>query len=214
MYGLLCDCTSLKEISFDGWETESLTDMSYLFFKCDSLQIADVSDLDTGNVTLLYRTFYGCGALESIIGLDQWNTSKVVDMQQTFLGVGAKSSAMTEIDISNFDSSSVTVTSFMFNGCTNLETVRFGENWDMAKVTNTNNMFLNCTNLKTIYVAKDWNTDNLTKSVSMFNGCSNLVGGAGTTYKDTNPTDKTYARVDTAENPGYLTLAPAANANP
>ena len=38
----------------------------------------------------------------------------------------------------------------------------------------------------------------------MFYNCSKLVGGNGTVYDSSN-TDATYARIDTAENPGYLT---------
>jgi surface protein len=41
----------------------------------------------------------------------------------------------------------------------------------------------------------------------MFEGCENLVGGQGTAYNDSNPKDKTYARIDGGtSNPGYLTL--------
>ena len=213
MNGLLYECTSLTEISFDGWETTSLESLQNFLRNCSSLKTADVSDLDTETVTNMHRTFYGCGALESIIGLDQWDTNKVVYMHQMFLGVGAKSSTMTEIDISNFDSSSVTVTSYMFSGCTNIKTVRFGEKWDMAKVTNTNNMFLNCGSLTTICVAKDWNTSKLTNYGAMFKGCNKLVGGNGTVFNSA-IVDKTYARIDTPEAHGYLTYKPAESTNP
>lgn len=54
---------------------------------------------------------------------------------------------------------------------------------------------------------KGWSTENLTNSSrvdAVFDGCSKLVGGNGTVYDSTH-TDATYARIDTAENPGYLT---------
>ena len=51
---------------------------------------------------------------------------------------------------------------------------------------------------------KGWSTEKVTSSTSMFNNCSKLVGGNGTVYDSSN-TDATYARIDTAENPGYLT---------
>lgn len=38
----------------------------------------------------------------------------------------------------------------------------------------------------------------------MFYNCTKLVGGNGTTYNN-NITDKTYAVIDTATTPGYLT---------
>ncbi len=213
MNGLLYGCTGLTEISFDGWETTSLESLQNFLRNCSSLKTADVSDLDTETVTNMHRTFYGCGALESIIGLDQWDTSKVAQMHQMFLGVGANLSTMTEIDISNFDSSSLNLVSDMFNGCKTLKTVYFGEKWDMAEVTTTNNMFLNCGSLTTICVAKDWDTSKLTSTAGMFSGCTSLVGGNGTMFDPANDY-KEYARVDKLGAPGYLTLLPAANANP
>ena len=72
-------------------------------------------------------------------------------------------------------------------------------------------MCYNCNKLVTIYVTeydsttgKGWSTEKVTSSTSMFNNCSKLVGGNGTVYDSSN-TDATYARIDTAENPGYLT---------
>ena len=43
----------------------------------------------------------------------------------------------------------------------------------------------------------------------MFYGCTSRVGGAGTGYESSNPSDKTYARIDGgpgSQTPGYLTL--------
>ncbi len=40
----------------------------------------------------------------------------------------------------------------------------------------------------------------------MFTGCTSLVGGQGTTWNSSNPTDKTYAHIDGGpSNPGYFT---------
>ena len=40
----------------------------------------------------------------------------------------------------------------------------------------------------------------------MFFNCTSLVGGQGTTYNSSNPTDKTYAHIDGGpSNPGYFT---------
>ena len=38
----------------------------------------------------------------------------------------------------------------------------------------------------------------------MFRGDNNIIGGNGTTY-NSNYIDATYARIDTAETPGYFT---------
>ena len=72
-------------------------------------------------------------------------------------------------------------------------------------------MFEQCTNLKTIYVKEydstnntGWTTSAVTNSTNMFLNCNNIVGGNGTKYNATYK-DATYARIDTAETPGYLT---------
>lgn len=98
----------------------------------------------------------------------------------------------------------------MFYGCSNLTSLNLS-NFDTSNVTIIYNMFYGCSNLTTIYVSeydsttgKGWTTVNVTDSSNMFNACSKLVGGNGTVYDSSN-TDATYARIDTAENPGYLT---------
>ena len=72
-------------------------------------------------------------------------------------------------------------------------------------------MFQQCTNLKTIYVKEydstnntGWTTSAVTNSTNMFLNCNNIVGGNGTKF-DTTYKDAIYARIDTAETPGYLT---------
>ena len=44
----------------------------------------------------------------------------------------------------------------------------------------------------------------------MFANCTSLVGGAGTAWNASNPTDKTYAHIDGGlSNPGYFSEMPA-----
>lgn len=49
-----------------------------------------------------------------------------------------------------------------------------------------------------------WQLDNVVQDERMFSGDGMLTGGAGTPY-DTDHTDSSYARVDSAKSPGYLT---------
>ena len=69
-------------------------------------------------------------------------------------------------------------------------------------------MFYKCQTLKTIYVSDLWDTSKVTSSTDMFRGCTSLVGGNGTAYSSSY-TNKTYARIDTADAPGYLTPPPS-----
>ena len=69
-------------------------------------------------------------------------------------------------------------------------------------------MFYGCYNLRTIYASDNFVTNNVTLSTSMFYGDSNLKGGNGTLY-NSGYRDKTYARIDKEETPGYFTLKSA-----
>ena len=89
-----------------------------------------------------------------------------------------------------------------FSGCSQLKSLDLSS-WDISNARDMSYMFSNCTNLKTIYVGENWSTDAVTASTQMFKGCTSLVGGNGTTY-NASYIDKTYARVDAEETPGYL----------
>lgn len=69
-------------------------------------------------------------------------------------------------------------------------------------------MFYSCSKLVTIYADDGWSTDCVKYSTSMFSSCTALVGGNGTVY-NSSYTDATYARIDTAETPGYFTAKTA-----
>ncbi|MBO7579361.1 MAG: BspA family leucine-rich repeat surface protein [Prevotella sp.] len=103
------------------------------------------------------------------------------------------------------NTSEVTNMKAMFKECVLLTNIYMGS-FNTSKVTNMNAMFYNCSNLRTIYVGNGWSTAAVTYSSLMFTNCTSLVGGKGTTWSSSNPTDKTYARIDGGtSNPGYLT---------
>lgn len=82
----------------------------------------------------------------------------------------------------------------MFNGCrliTNIDLSGF----DIGKVVNTGYMFNSCSNLNSIYISDCWITDNVQSSSNMFYGCKKLIGYDGTKY-NANYIDKTRAHAD------------------
>ena len=98
----------------------------------------------------------------------------------------------------------------MFSSCSGLTTLDVN-NFNTSKVTTMQNMFYGCSDLTTIYVSEfdsetnsGWTTSAVTNSTKMFGLCTKIVGGNGTTF-NSSYTDKTYAVIDTAETPGYLT---------
>ena len=112
-------------------------------------------------------------------------------------------------NIGHLNTSEVTSMASMFANCQSLTTLDL-THFNTGMVTNMGAMFSGCTNLRTIYVGDGWSTENVTDtySVLMFNQCTSLVGGQGTTWKATNPSNKTYAHVDGGpNNPGYFTYS-------
>lgn len=114
---------------------------------------------------------------------------------------------VSKIDFSNVKTDFVTDMSYMFSyaGYNSTEFSLDLSGWDTSSVTNMGAMFSDARNLKTIYVSSKWNVSNVASSTNMFSGCTNLVGGNGTVY-NSGYTDVSYAHVDEDGNPGYLTL--------
>lgn len=119
------------------------------------------------------------------------------------------------IDVSNFDTSKLKNTGQMFHCCYMLQALDLSS-WSTESITVTSNMFHDCRALTTIYVSELWNIDHLSAyaSLNMFRKCMVLKGQNGTTLSNphsdsTDIVNNTFAHVDTAENPGYLTYKAA-----
>ena len=103
------------------------------------------------------------------------------------------------------NTSEVTNMAWMFTHCNDLTSLDLS-NFNTSNVDRMTCMFYGCYNLRTIYVGNGWSTAAVTYSSDMFTGCTSLVGGQGTTWNSSNPTDKTYAHIDGGpSNPGYFT---------
>ena len=182
--------------SFAGARPTSTYNWFYRMNKLES--ITGMSYLNTSQVTNMGYMFWGCIKLTSL-DVSGFNTSKVTDMGFMFVSCMA-----TDLDVSNFNTSNVTKMRGMFN-YSELESLDLS-NFNTSKVTDMSSMFSDCTNLQTIYVGSDWSTASVTSSGYMFYNCTSLVGGQGTTWNESNPTDKTYAHIDGGpSNPGYFT---------
>ena len=82
-------------------------------------------------------------------------------------------SALTSLDLTNFNTANVTYMDNMFNGCSALTSLDL-TNFNTAKVTHMNNMFEGCSALTTIYASDKFVTDNVSNGSDMFTGCKSL----------------------------------------
>lgn len=198
--GMFYGWTALQEADLSNLNTSNVTDMWAMFRNCKNLATVNLTGLNTTNVKYMDYMFYACSKLTSL-NLSTFDAKNVTTMNSMFYSCTALESVIFGED---FDTSKVTDMYCMFYNCSVLKTLDLSR-FSTANVTKMNSMFYNCQELTTVTVGSGWNTDNVTTSTNMFGGDKKLVGGAGTTY-NFNYKDKTYAKIDGgADDPGYFT---------
>ena len=168
--GFFKNCKNLKSIeNFEYFNTDKATDLSYLFYNCNSLKEIDFSEFRSGSAANWSHMFDGCYALTKIKGLEGVNTSNVTDMSYMFSNcLALKSLNMKEY----FITSKVTNMSHMFDCCVDLTSLDLSR-FNTAKVTDMSYMFATCVDLTSLDLSS-FNTTNVTNMQSMFSGCESL----------------------------------------
>ena len=201
MKDMFNDCGDLENLDLSHFNTANVTDMSGMFSDCYDLTSLDLSSFTTDQVTNMAAMFSSCYNLTSL-DISSFNTSNVTDMS----GMFNECEQLADLDVSNFNTAKVTSMSWMFSDVA--QPTLDLSSFDTRKVTDMSNMFNYSSDLTTIFVGSKWSTAAVTNSTDMFYNCRNLVGGQGTTFNYSNPTDKTYAHIDGGpSNPGYFTAA-------
>lgn len=117
-------------------------DLSGLFRYCNKLEeIIGLENLDTSNIVNMSYMFSGCNKLTEL-NLLNWNTSNVTNMAYMF----DSCKSLTELDLSNFNTKNVTDMSWMFNNCSHLTEIDTS-NFNTSKVQEMRGMFAYCNNL-------------------------------------------------------------------
>ena len=230
MQGMFLGCRKLEAIDLSTFNTSNVLDMSLMFANCfNNIDCLDLSSFNTSEVTSFNQMFNGIGAKE--VKVSSFDTSNAISMAGMFLSFQDPIyPGIEKLDISNFNTSnvrtmlhmisaynlaSVSVASFDTRNVTSFEGMFYEmpklteldiSSFDTTSATDMRWMFNTCTNLKTIKAGTSFVAKGITEN--MFDGCTSLVGGKGTSYKDENPKDGTYARIDkgpTSSAPGYFT---------
>ena len=116
-----------------------------------------------------YYVFYGMSNLKSIIGLENFDTSRVTTMYWMFYGCNS----LTNLDLSNFDTSNVTDVSHIFYGCRTIANLDLST-FDTSNVTNMEGMFASMSSLTSLDLS-NFDTSNVTNMSGMFSGTSSLT---------------------------------------
>ena len=103
----------VKILDLSGWTiTDKVKNMSYMFYKCSSLESLELPLWDTTNVEDMFSMFYGCTNLKSL-DLTSFDTSNVKDMSLMF----ANCKNLESLDLSNWDTSNVKDMIGIFDSC-------------------------------------------------------------------------------------------------
>ena len=116
-----------------------------------------------------YNSFYGCGSLTTVSANDTINLTGLTSLSGQFRDC----SAMTSIDVSNWDVSGITNVGNQFNGCTSLTTLDVS-NWDVGAMMSLNGQFMNCSSLTTLDVS-NWDVSSGVIFNGQFQDCVNLT---------------------------------------
>ena len=78
-YDININNSNILKINLKG--INSVTDMSYMFYGCESLSsLPDISKWNTNNVTNMRSMFYRCRSLSSLSDISKWNTNNATNM--------------------------------------------------------------------------------------------------------------------------------------
>ena len=187
-------CENLTKIEdIENLNTQNVTDMSYMFYRCDGLTSLDVSHFNTQKVEDMSEMFSVCSGLKSL-NVSHFDTQNVKDMNSMFYSC----EHLTSLDVSNFNTQNVTDMRYMFSWCAGLKSLDLSK-FDTQNVEYMNNMFWSSSALKTIYVSDKFVTTKVSSGGDMFKGCTSLKGAIDYVASKT---DYTYANYNT----GYFTL--------
>ena len=150
----------LANISVTTWNVSKVTDMSNMFYCCDSLPSIDLKPNT-------------CTAKDGSGQYTAWNTASLKNTSGMFMDYGGENHALTTVDTTGWDTSKLEDTSYMFMECQNLTAVKGIEIWNVSSLKTANNMFQDCQSLQTINVS-DWNTASLENTSVMFSSCHSL----------------------------------------
>ena len=167
---LLYNCTSLTTLDTSKWNFSNLTDGSYMFYKCTSLQsIGDTSEWNLSNLTNGTAMFSNCTSLQTL-DTSGWNLSNLTNGYCMFQSC----TSLTTLDTSGWNLSNLTDGTAMFNNCTSLTTLDTS-GWNLSNLTNGSYMFQCCTSLQSLDTSGWGSLDKIITVERMFRSCTSLV---------------------------------------
>ena len=166
-----CDKITSDELNrnLSAWKLSGDLNIREAFRDCHSLERIDMSAFRNCNITDSSSVFSTCKKLKTITNIGNLNISKADGMSYLFY----ECNALTQLDLSNWDTGNIQYMIATFDGCNNLTELNCST-WNTGKVYNMQLAFYNCNSLETIPV-RDWNTKSLMYMDKAFGNCTSLV---------------------------------------
>lgn len=117
----------------------------------------------------LEEMFIGCHSLTTIIGIDEWDTSNVMRMDNMF----CQCESLESLDLSSFNTENVENMERMFSDCHNLRELNLSS-FNTERVDNMNHMFNCCCESLESLDLSSFNTENVRNMERMFADCRHL----------------------------------------
>ncbi|MCR5249299.1 MAG: BspA family leucine-rich repeat surface protein [Lachnospiraceae bacterium] len=164
-YGL----SKLKKADLSGLDTSNVTSMRFLFQGCYELEEVNLEGVKTGKVQEMDFMFFMCWKLKSL-DLSGFDTSSLIKLNAVFSGC----KSLESLDVSSFDTSNVTWMDSLFSGCSSLKSLDIS-NFSSGKCESMYSLFYGCESLETLNLG-ELDTANVKNMGDMFKGCSKLTG--------------------------------------
>lgn len=162
-------CDKLVSADLSGWKLPAAEDVSCLFYECPNLTtVGDWSSFGfTDSLTNLGWILFKCPKVTSVGDISSWNVSNVTNFKSAFNG-----SAISELNVSTWDTSSAVDMTFMFQNCTKLRQLDLSR-WNTSNVTNMQSMFSGCSALTELNLT-GWNTSKVQNFWDFLVNCTSL----------------------------------------
>ena len=143
-------------------------DSTELFQGMTALTTLDTTNMNTGRTEIFSSFLKDCNALTTVIGIENWDTSKATMMDQVFNNCFV----LDNLDLRNWNMTNVTNIKNLFRYCYDLKNLDVST-WYLPNVGDMAQMFLNCRSLEELDL-NSWGLGNGWRIYASFSGCSNL----------------------------------------
>ena len=167
MEGMFGFCRSLRGINTSSFNTSNVTSMRAMFYMCDSLVELDLTNFDTSKVTDMGWMFGGGKLASDISDVPCDSHEDLPEFHNHYEGLKVR-----ELNLSNFDTSSVTSMSGMFASCTELVELNL-DSFETTNVKYMGSMFSGCASLAVVPIEK-FDTSSVINMGGMFEGCESI----------------------------------------